>query len=107
VLLGDLSRNEDGEFSLEAISGKSFDTDTVVTTATLAYTKPSGAQEDVIDYAIQRVATNNTVGNSLTGLALFGGGGFFPTSLLGWLLLIVAILAIIVIVRGVAVKKAE
>ncbi len=105
VLLGDLSRGEDGEFSLEAISGNSFDTDTVVTTAVLAYTKTNGAQEDVVDYAIQQTE-NVRSGNNLTGLALFGNGGFFPTSLLGWLLLIVIILAIIVIVRGATVKKA-
>ena len=37
--------------------------------------------------------------SDLTGNALFGAGGFFPTSLMGWLLLAILILLIIILVR--------
>lgn len=78
-----------GTANLNDVPGNNF-----VTTATLAFTTPSRAQDSAIAYVL------NTVGsqNNLAGLALFGAG-FFPNSLLGWIILIGLILILLFIAR--------
>ncbi len=58
----------------------------IVTTALLAYTNSNGAQENAMAYVL-----NRDYGNNLSANALFAGG-FWPTTLCGWLLLIIFIL---------------
>jgi len=68
--------------------------DTLVTTATMTYSLSNGNQDSVIAYATQIVeGENNDSSDS------FFGDGFFPSNLLGWLLLVLAVLVIIVLFR--------
>ncbi len=100
ILLGTLSPNEEDEISITGTVLRDADSqDLLVTTAIMAYTYNTGVQEDVIAYGIHNVNICTDNGNLLGASALFGFGGFFPTTLFGWLLLILIILAIIVIVR--------
>ncbi len=68
--------------------------DSLVATATLAFTLPSKAQDTAIAYDIDTVVFQN----SLAGLALFGTG-FFPNSLFGWIILLLLILILVLIAR--------
>nr|MBP7805038.1 hypothetical protein [Candidatus Paceibacterota bacterium] len=66
-----------------------------VTTATLAFTTPGRATDSAIAYVLNSIGSQT---NNLAGLALFGAG-FFPNSLLGWILLIGLLLVLILIAR--------
>ena len=68
-----------------------------VATATLAFTLPSRAQDSAIAYSINNVMMGNNP-NNLAGLALFGSG-FFPNSLMGWILIILILIVLSMIVR--------
>ncbi len=70
----------------------------LVTTATLAFTAPSKAQDSAIAYVLNNVGTPVMNGVGLAGLAFFGAG-FFPTTFLGWILLLGLILLLILIAR--------
>jgi len=74
-----------------------------VLTARLMYTNPqTGAQEDVLGYSfLKGLVCNNT--NLLGASALFSGS-FFPTTLVGWLLLILLVLLLIFISRNLYEK---
>lgn len=76
------------------------DTAQIVTTAVLVYTNPNGAQENAIAYVLNNPKDGN---NSLLGAAaLFGGLG--SLSLVGWLLLIIAIMALVLLARKLSQK---
>ncbi|HPS21464.1 MAG TPA: hypothetical protein PLO44_01505 [Candidatus Paceibacterota bacterium] len=92
VPLGDLVKNAKGEIYLDA-KINSVIADKLVTTATLVYTNPNGAQENAIAYVINIPKT----GVSLGAASLFSG--IFSMSLLGWLLLILIVLIILLVVR--------
>lgn len=66
-----------------------------ITTATLAFTTPGRATDSAIAYVLNSIGSQS---NNLAGLALFGAG-FFPNSLLGWILLIGLLLVLILIAR--------
>ena len=66
----------------------------LVSTATLAFTLPSGAQDTAVAYYLNTVIAQNNLG----AFVLFGNG-FFPTTLLGWVLLIGLIIIIILLAR--------
>lgn len=93
--LGTLVKNQEGEFYVTGVVLKSAaDRDLVVATATAAFTNPSNkAQETATAYGL--VNTSSCPNNSnLAGLALFSGD-FWPTTLVGWLLLLLLILVLI------------
>ncbi len=93
--LGTLVKNQEGEFYVTGVVLKSAaDRDLVVATATAAFTNPSNkAQETATAYGL--VNTSSCPNNSnLAGLALFSGD-FWPTTLVGWLLLLLLILILI------------
>lgn len=95
--LGTLEANEEDEFRIDArVSRSAVIGDLLTTSATMAFTTPSGSQEDAVAYALHDVVSARS---SLAGLALFGFDGFFPTSLIGWLLLILLVVAIVAIIR--------
>jgi hypothetical protein len=95
--LGTLEPGDEDEFDIEArVSRDATIGDLLTTSATMAFTTPSGSQEDAVAYALHDVVSGRS---SLAGLALFGFDGFFPTSLIGWLILILLVVAIIVITR--------
>ncbi len=70
--------------------------DNVVTTATLAYKLPNGTSDSAVGYDLADVEKNSSLG----GLAF--GSGFFPTTVFGWLMTILIILALVIIVRRLA-----
>ena len=92
--LGTMLPNAQGTITITAVAPTTVTNNNLVTTATIAFTTPSKAQDSAIAYVL------NTVGsqNNLAGLALFGAG-FFPTSLLGWILLLGILLILILIAR--------
>ncbi len=93
--LGTLTPQQQGTISITAQANPTIiPGNNLVTTATIAFTTPGKAQDSAIAYVL------NTVGNpnNLAGLALFGAG-FFPTSLLGWILLLGLLLVLILIAR--------
>jgi hypothetical protein len=67
----------------------------IVTTAYIAYTNGSGAQDSAMAY----VLNSPRAGNNLTASAF--GAGFFPSSLCGWLLWVVIILLILWALREI------
>jgi hypothetical protein len=95
ISVGTLLPTAQGMITIQAVTdativpGNNF-----VTTATAAFTLPSTAQDSAVAYVLNSVATRN----NLAGLALFGFG-FFPTTLLGWILLLGLILILILIAR--------
>lgn len=94
--IGTLTPGQEGVIVTQGIVNTTANPGTnLVATATLAFTTPSLGQDSAIAYALNTVGIR---GNSLAGLALFGGG-FFPTTLLGWIILLGIILIIILIAR--------
>lgn len=96
--IGTLIPSQEGQLNFTGIVLRSaIDRDLLVTTATIGYKSPTTtAQESAIAYELNN--TGNCPRTNLAGLALFGGD-FFPTTLIGWLLLILVILALIYVVR--------
>jgi uncharacterized repeat protein (TIGR01451 family) len=93
--LGTLTPNAQGTITITAVAPTSITTNNLVTTATIAFTAPSKAQDSAIAYVLNTLGSNQ---NNLAGLALFGAG-FFPTSFLGWILLLGILLILILIAR--------
>jgi hypothetical protein len=76
-----------------------------VTTATVVYTNPTNkAQEDAIAYSLVTVS-NDCPNTNNFGASAFGISSFFPSTLLGWLILILVILALIVLGRQLYKKR--
>jgi hypothetical protein len=70
--------------------------DLIVTTTSIVYTDAiTGNQGDAIAYISNRVTDNN---NNLLGAALFGAG-FFPSTFIGWLILIMLIMGLVYFAR--------
>jgi hypothetical protein len=98
VSLGTVQPGEQGSVTVHAqvndtaVAGK-----LAVITATIVYTNPAThAQENAIAYSLITVSNDCP---AVLGASVFGFGGFLPTTLLGWLLLILIILALIVLAR--------
>jgi hypothetical protein len=93
--IGTLVVNQEGVvFVAGRVLRSALDRDLVVLTATIAFSNPTTtAQESATVYALNNTDTCNN-DFSLAGLALFGGG-FFPNTLFGWLLLLLIILGLI------------
>lgn len=94
--LGDLEINEEDEFFIDGeVIRKAIPRDLLVTDAVMAFENPSnGATEDATAYALITVRDRS----NLVGLALFGDG-FWPDTLIEWLLLIIIILALVYLAR--------
>lgn len=96
--LGDIRPNESGTIIVHArVNDSAIRGNLTVATTSVVYTNTvSRAQEDAIAYALITVSEDcpNILGASAAGL-----GSFLPTTLLGWLLLILVILALIVLGR--------
>ncbi len=94
AVLGTLTPGQQGVITIQAIADASVLTgNNLLATATLAFTTPSKAQDTAIAYDLDSIRSNN-----LGGLALFGTG-FWPNSLLGWIILLLLILILILIAR--------
>jgi hypothetical protein len=93
--LGTLVPGAQGTIIIQAVADMNvLPGNTLVTTATIAFTAPYNAQDSAVAYVLNNVVNRN----SLTGLALFGYG-FFPSTLLGWILLIGLIIILLLIAR--------
>ncbi len=111
VALGTLAPDQEGtvfisgKLSLVSVTDKDL---LQVTTATIVFSNPtSRAQETAIAYGL--INAQDCPGNNLLGLALFGNG-FWPTTLIGWLLLLAIILALVALARylyGARVKPKQ
>ncbi len=75
----------------------------IVTTALLAYTNSNGAQENAMAY----VLNNQCFENNVLGASAFFAGGFWPTTLCGWLLLIIILILIVLLVRWLLAGRDE
>jgi len=106
IPLGDLPAGATGSVQVRAkVNSSAVVGNLAVTTATVVYTNSTTrAQEDAIAYSLVTVSNDCPSTNNL-GANAFGIGSFFPHTLLGWLLLIVVILALIVLGRQLYKKK--
>ncbi len=101
VRLGTLEKNEEGTMNIITTALDPLGTNgSAVTTATLVFTLPSHAQDEAIAYAFNTVSPNS----NLAGLALFGTG-FFPNTLVGWIILILIIALIVALARRLYATK--
>lgn len=99
VDLGTLTSGSQGNIFLEAQVDQNVSrNETLVTAVNMEYTK-AGVRDSSVAYVL-----NNASGStSLGGLAL--GSGFFPSTIFGWLITILIILAIILFARRFTRKK--
>lgn len=96
VDLKTLASAEKGETFIFATAGKDLKLgQLIVVTANMVYTSPAGTQGDAIAYVTHRaVAEGFTSG---LGANIFGAGSFLPETLLGWMILIILILALVLL----------
>ena len=106
IALGDIPAGGSGTVQVRArVNTSAVVGNLAVTTATVVYTNTiSRAQEDAIAYSLVTVTNDCPTTNNL-GASAFGIGSFFPTTLLGWLILILVILALIVLGRQFYKKR--
>lgn len=98
VANGFLNPNESGEIRFRVkIEDKASINKVVVVTANAAYTiVDNNTQEEVFAYSTNTISGKENDSN-LGALALFGGDGFLPDTLLGWLLLVLAVMGLILL----------
>ncbi len=106
IALGDIPVGGTGSVQVRArVNNTAVIGNLAVTTATVVYTNTvTRAQEDAIAYSLVTVSNDCPVSNVL-GATAFGLSSFFPHTFLGWLLLILVILALIVLGRQIYKKK--
>lgn len=97
IEIGTLDVGEKGEVVVRADVISNFSVDKpLVTSASLVYTNKGGTQEDAIAYALSKFGCFN----SQSGALAFFSGDFFPTTILGWLILILIIAIIVFLSRN-------
>ncbi len=103
--LGELTAGESGSVVVRVrVNNEAVRGNVAVLTAQVVYTNTvTKAQEDAIAYSLITVSDDCP---NVLGASAFGIGSFFPTTLLGWLVLILIILALIVLGRQLYKKKA-
>lgn len=103
VELGTLIPGQEGTLSIQGVVNRNVQVgDLIVTTAAIVYTDASNdTQGDAIAYVSNRVINN---GNGLAAAAIFGYG-FFPTTFLGWLLLIILLILLVYFGRKLYVSS--
>ncbi|MEI6316248.1 MAG: hypothetical protein WCO65_00795 [bacterium] len=75
-------------------------TNTLVTNGSLSFTYPNGVKDSSVGYVLNHASGGVS---SLGGFAL--GSGFFPTTVIGWLVTILIILAVILTIRRISKAK--
>lgn len=102
--LGSVAPGETGTVTVHArINDTAIRGNLAVATATVVYTNAkTNGQEDAIAYSLITVSDDCP---NLLGASAFGFGTFLPNTLIGWLLLILVILALIVLARNIYRKK--
>ncbi|MEK7593912.1 MAG: hypothetical protein AAB471_01965 [Patescibacteria group bacterium] len=99
VSIGAVAAGEEGTVRVRADVGRTAETGkTIVITAALVDTDSgSGAQEEVVAYSLNNICAGTGV--TQAAASFFGGDGFFPSTFLGWLLLVLVILGLILVSR--------
>ncbi len=102
--LGSVKPGEQGIITVHAqVNNTAISGNLTVATATVVYTNTkTHGQEDAIAYSL--ITVSNDCPN-LLGASVFGFGSFLPSTLIGWLLLILVILALIVLARHLYKKN--
>ena len=101
ISLGTLAAGQTGTIFLQATVGSTISTQTtLVTNGTLSYTYPNGTTDSTVGYVLNHASGSSFIG----GFNL--GSGFFPTTLFGWFITILIILALILVIRRI-VKGAD
>ena len=95
-----LPSQEDAKFIQADVICEEVDSDMLVANALMSYTNPTtNAQEDAAAYDLDKFFIVSVDGRTnLAGAAIFGSG-FFPNSLIGWLILILILIGLIYLVR--------
>jgi hypothetical protein len=103
VQIPQLVKGEEGTITIAAdTQARAYKEPILVTTATASYRNNSNVlQEDAIAYGV--VETTRCANNNLLGFAF--GAGFWPTSVVGWLLILILILVLIYIARRIYQEK--
>ena len=98
ISLGNIAPGEQGIITVHArVNDAAISGNLTVATASVVYTNTkTQAQEDATAYALITVSDDCP---NVLGASVFGFGSFLPNTLLGWLLLILVILALIVLAR--------
>lgn len=101
--LGNVAAGEQGIITVHArVNNTAISGNLAVATASVVYTNTkTRGQEDATAYSL--ITVSNDCPN-LLGASTFGFGSFLPNTLLGWLLLILVILALIVLARNFSKK---
>lgn len=88
-----LTKGTTGEATINAIASRGLAQDElIVVTANMVYTDSVGVQGDVVAYVTQHGAIEQSQTASL-----FGTGEFLPTTVLGWALLLLLVLALVLL----------
>ena len=89
-----LAPGETGGMFIVATADRSVKTgDLIVVTANMVYTNTDGTQSDALAYMTHRGETSSGV----LGASIFGAGSFLPTTLFGWMILIILILILVLL----------
>ncbi len=104
ISLGDVQPGQQGQATVTGqVNNSGAVGKLTVMTATINYTNPvTHAQEQAVAYSLITISNDCP---SVLGASVFGFGGFLPTTLLGWLLLILIILALVVLARSLYRKN--
>lgn len=94
LAIGALIKDQSGTMNVTGVVLRSaINRSLIVATATIAFTNPvNDAQESATAYGLGNTA--NCASNSLAGLA-FWGTGFWPSTLIGWLILLLVLLLLV------------
>ncbi|MEK7148511.1 MAG: hypothetical protein AAB770_01195 [Patescibacteria group bacterium] len=94
VDLKTLAPKEEGDTFIFATSGRGLKPgELLVVTANMVYTGINGVQGDAIAYVTHRAeAAQNAIGANI-----FGAGDFVPTTLFGWILLMILVLVLVLL----------
>lgn len=96
VDLKTLASAEKGETFIFATAGKDLKLgQLIVVAANMVYTSATGIQGDAIAYVTHRVVAEGFT--SGLGANIFGAGSFLPETLLGWMILIILLLALVLL----------
>lgn len=100
INVGTLAPGQSDSVFLQAKVGSDVSlTNTLVTNGTMSFTNPNGSNDSTVGYVLNHAGGVATLG----GFSL--GAGFFPTTILGWIMTILIILAVILTIRRISKAK--
>ncbi|MBI3634478.1 MAG: hypothetical protein HY228_02560 [Candidatus Yonathbacteria bacterium] len=96
IEVGVLAKGDTGEVFVTATADRGIvKGQLIVVTANMVYTNSAGAQGDAVAYVIQH--GEQIEKSSVLGASLFGSGAFLPTTLFGWILLVLLLLVLVLL----------